>query len=124
MALVSELIQIGLSPQQAEFLGDIQQNTITANGTTQGAATALTGSICRITTCTAGVNDAVLLPLVSVSKQKCIFIRNDTAAIAQVFPSSGDSINNLGANNPRTIAANSGAIFLPITTTQWIGINV
>ena len=124
MGLVAQLVSIGLSPQQATFLGHTQSEFIVANGTTQGAATALTSTLNRIGTCTAGVNDSVRLPFIANVTEKLILVRNDTAANGKVFPESGEFINNLGLNNGIVLPANTGALFFPTGSSRWNTIGI
>lgn len=122
MALSKEIGQLGFIARIADFLGDTQSDTLSATGTTQGAALALTSTINNITTCTAGANDSVKLPLISAAKSSYVFIRNSTAAIAQIFPGSGDSINALAANAALNLAATTGTILFRVSSTKWISL--
>lgn len=120
MALAADLVQIGINSQQSSFLGDVQSDAVSATGTTQGTGTALTNDIIRVTTATAGVNDALTLPLIATCKKTYKFIRNDSAATVNVFPGSGESINNLAANASIAITANNALIFARVSSTKWV----
>lgn len=125
MAKAADLAKIGFSSKEADFLGHTQHDNVAANGTIQSTATRLTGTICRITTATAGINDAVMLPDVELLRQAIIFVRNDSAATVQIFPWPEDTIENpLTPNTAVNIGANGSAIFAPIAAGRWIVINL
>lgn len=70
---------------------------LTAAGTTQGTATAITGFIAVIDTVTAG-NDGVLMPT-PVDDGETVFVRNNDAADqVKLYPHSGSNWNGLGVN--------------------------
>lgn len=120
MALAADLVQIGIRSQQADFLGDVQSDAVSAAGTTQGAGTALTNDIIRVSTATAGVNDALTIPLIATCKKSWKVVRNDSAATVNVFPGSGQTINNLAANASIAITANNALMFFRVSSTKWI----
>lgn len=123
MALASNLVQIGISARQADFLGDTQEDAITATGIILANAYQLTKSINRITTAVAGVNDAVKLPSIGSTKYSALVIRNDTAAIVQVFPGSATEAINAGAGGAAiNLAAGAGALFAIVEASRWVQI--
>jgi hypothetical protein len=120
-ALTSDLTGIGLTAQQAKMLGDTQHNSITANGLTQGTATALNGSINHVTVVTA-TNNGVILPLAVSTPYSVIIVRNsDGADTLNIWPAVGDSINSL-VNTPIAAAAGVGRVLAKISSTGWISI--
>ena len=120
MALATDLKQLGLTTSQVEFLGNTQANDLSANGTTQGAGTAITSTISRFTDVTAGVKDASTLPLIKNIKSFPYVVRNDSAATLNVFPASGESINSLAANASIGVTTSSALLFYPISSTAWV----
>lgn len=120
MSKVSDLVQIALTPQQAEFLGHTQDNALAAAGNSQGTATLITKTINRLVTITAGSADGLRLPPIATVKKFPIYILNDTLTDADLFPSTGETINSLSANT--AIAFPSLAFFTcsPITSTKWM----
>ena len=89
---------------------------ISAAGTTQGTATALTNAVNFISTVTA--NTGVILPANSTAGDS-VFIYNGGANSLKVYPTSGASINQLSANASVTLATNTGLILFCGSTTQW-----
>ena len=89
---------------------------ITANGTTQGAATAITKGFNVVATCT-GTNYSVVLPA-SVAGMR-VMIRNNTANTLYVYPASGSAINLLSTNAAYQQSANTTNEFYCISGTQW-----
>ncbi len=124
MALSRLLTAIGIvQPKWADFLGDTQEAAITATGTNQSGAYQLSKNINEITTCDAGVNDGVKLPLISGTAYSIFYIRNSSAEDAKVYPASGNGIGSAAPlNDPITLAAGTGAVFAVITSTVWIQI--
>jgi hypothetical protein len=121
MPLSSDLVQIGFSSRESDFLGDTQSNSISLAGTTQGAGVPITSSINRITGGTGGVDDAATLPLAANFKGSFIAIRSDFIGFAaQIFPGVGDSINGLAANAAYSLAAGTGILLFKISSTSWI----
>lgn len=118
-ALTSDLVGIGLTSQQAKMLGDTQNNTVTANGNTQGTATALTGSINNVTVVTA-TNNGVILPLAASTPYSWIMVRNsDAADTLNVWPAVGDAMNAL-VNTPVGVAVGTGKVFCKINSVGWV----
>lgn len=123
MALASNLVQIGISAREADFLGDTQDDSITANGVTLAAGYAITKSINRLTTVVAGVNDAVTLPAIGATKYSKIVIRNDTAANAQVFPNSATEAIDANAGGAGVaLAAGTAATYCVVSSTRWVSV--
>ena len=88
-----------------------------AAGTTQGTATALTKTVNFITTVTSGSAEGVALPGAAAGLN--ITIVNTTSTNLNVYPASGDTVNDLGTNNPYVIAAKSSMQFNALDTTAW-----
>lgn len=82
----------------------------------QSGATALTGSINKVTTCATG-GDSSLLPFATVGKR--VSVRNGGAASMNVFPQTGESINEGAANAAFAVAAAKTAIFECVAATLW-----
>jgi hypothetical protein len=89
---------------------------ITAStGSSQGDGV-LTSSINQISTCgTAG--DAVTLP--SAKPGKVLWITNDGAEAADVFPASGDNIDEAGANTAKALPADGEMQFICTSAGHW-----
>lgn len=95
-----------------------------------GAATALTafatGGQTDATQLTAGYNevttvatagDSVKLPAATISQM--VIVKNEGAAIADIFPATGDTINDGAANAAIPIAPGSTIVFNAINSTNW-----
>lgn len=122
MALASDLVQVSVVSNVANFLGDTMSASLSATGTTQGTALALVSSINEVTTVTAGVNDGVILPAVITTPYSKISIRNGSAANLQIYPASGQSINALAANAAYVLAATTGIMLCKISSSRWVTI--
>lgn len=119
-ALASFLKKIGEPARLAALLGHVQQDNISANGTTQNSATLLTGTLCRVSTATVGVNDSIRIS--KIVEVRCIptVVRNDSAGAVQLFPSSNEQINSLGVNNSYSISSGTIVHIWPISSARWI----
>jgi hypothetical protein len=92
-------------------------NTLTAAGTVQADATAI-GTKSMVFVLAAG-NDTVGIKLPAASPGKFIIVKNTGAGGLKVWPSTGDAINAVGANNALTMATVTSAIFVASSTSQW-----
>lgn len=88
---------------------------ISAAGTTQGTATALTASFNEITTVAAG--QGVVLP--SPEAGEIMLIANQGANAMNVYPASGHSINNLTTNASISVASNSRKLLFSTSGSKW-----
>lgn len=92
-------------------------STIVAHaGGGQGSAVPLTTMINRISTVGTAA-DSVLLPAAVVGLQ--IFVANDTATSANVFPAGTDSINALSASAAFALAGGKNALFTCTVAGKW-----
>jgi hypothetical protein len=89
---------------------------ITADtGSAQGNGV-LTSSINQIATC-ANAGDAVTLP--SAKPGKVLWVANDGANASDVFPASGDNIDEAGANTALSVAVNAEVQFICTSSGHW-----
>jgi hypothetical protein len=93
--------------------------SITAAGSTQGTATALTRPINVVTT--AAASTGVILPP-TVAGMRMIVINNGANALA-VYPQSGGAINALATNAAYSLAVGARLEFIAASTTQWYTLN-
>lgn len=107
---------------QSDVPGVIRDMGSAANGITaragggQANATALTKAINRVTTVgTAG--DSVKLPAAKAGAS--IAVINSTATSMNVFPQTGEDINDLGDNAAYAVAANKAVMFLCAVDGTW-----
>jgi hypothetical protein len=93
---------------------------ITAAGSTQGTATAISRQYNVVSTVTAG--QGVVLPAATAGMRLTVF--NTSATDLNVYPASGAAINSLAANAAYVLGGNTNAIDLvAVTATQWYTIN-
>lgn len=86
----------------------------------QGSATALTGTTNIIATC-ATLNDSVKLPAGVVAGDE-VWVRNNGAASANVFPQTGGAINGGSANAAVALAASKTMAFRSLGSGNWLAI--
>ena len=89
---------------------------ISAAGTTQGTATALTSAVNFLSTVASG--SGVVLSS-SAAGGDCQFIFNGGANPVKVYPPTGAKINGLATNAPAVVGVNTGCEFWCGSTTQW-----
>lgn len=94
---------------------------VSAAGTTQGTATALTRPITVVSTVSGGSADGVIMPSATAGMR--VIIINTSAATLKVYPASGGTINALSANAAYSMAAGTRLEFIATSTTQWYTIN-
>lgn len=107
-ATVGNLIQNGFT-----YLG--VDNNITAAGSTQSTATALTKQINVIAT--VAIGQGVKLP--DAATGFMITLINTTNNPVNIYPYSGDQIDSLSANVPYILGAKARLQFVATSTTQW-----
>jgi hypothetical protein len=89
--------------------------SISAAGSTQGTATALTKDVNVVSTVSAG--QGVVLPT-AVGGMR-ITVMNTSPTALNVYPATGAGINNNGANVAFALPGNGRLDFLAVTSTQW-----
>jgi len=113
---VVDLVSVGSGGGGSLTVG----NGLSATGTTQGGALALTADWNQVTTITASSAEAVVLP--TAAADSIITIKNDDSADDLViFPASGDDIN--GGSTDASISLSPGATITLICddTASWTG---
>jgi hypothetical protein len=88
--------------------------TVSAAGTTQGTATALTSDTNVVTT--VGANSGVILASGRTKPQRVL---NRGANALKVYPQTSAQIEALGSNAAATVNVGQAVTFLPVSSTQW-----
>lgn len=104
------MIRSGNAPLNVEVL--------TAAGSVQGDATGIPVKSSPALIVAAGDN-AVGIKLPPATKGKWFVIKNTGTGGLKVWPSSGDAINALGADNAITMATVTSAVFVAQDSTTW-----
>ena len=105
------------STQVAAILLDVG-TSISAAGTTQATATALTNTLNGVTTAAAG--SGVVLYGGSAGDSQTVY--NGGANAVNVYPPSGAKINGLATNSPHLLATNTACEFWFLSATPVIGV--
>lgn len=92
---------------------------LTAGGTTQATALAITKDVNVISTTAASAS--VVLPTAAAGMM--IIVMNKGANALNVYPASGGQIDSLGLNNAFSMPVGSRLMFIATTTTQWDTLN-
>jgi hypothetical protein len=106
----------------SDVAGAIRDMSSAANGITafagggQASATPMTRAINRVTT-VATAGDSVKLPLAKAGAS--IAVINSTNTSMNVFPQTGEAINDVAANGAYAIAANKAVMFLCAVNGTW-----
>jgi hypothetical protein len=115
MAIVQRLMGSGFAPQAAvNAVGDFS-GALTATGTTQGTALALTAATNYVGT-TAG-STGVQLP--ACSPGDIVYVYNGGASTLSVYGQTGDAIAGGAANAAFSVATVRGCAFIRVTATLW-----
>lgn len=99
MALIEELMGVGVPGAVATALGYGLENGATATGTTQSDAYALTRPVTQFTTVASGTG--ALLP--NATGKGDYVVTNGGAETLAVYPASGENINGATADLPLNI---------------------
>ena len=92
--------------------------TISAAGTTQGAATALAKSYNIVTSATAASAEGVVLPDCVAGLE--IDILNSTTATIKVYPNTGETIHSGSANAAVSLGAKMSLKLVGSSATNWV----
>jgi hypothetical protein len=90
--------------------------TVSAAGTVQGDATALTSDYNIITTVASGAG--VILPTATVGR-RIIIVNKDAADAVKVYPATGAAIDALGSNTALSLPVSGWLELDAASTTQW-----
>lgn len=91
---------------------------VSAAGTTQGTATALTKSFNEVTTVAASAGVALPAP----EAGEIVMVANQGANALSVYPASGHSINSLSANTAQSLATDTRRMFFAVSGSKWYAI--
>ena len=118
MGLAKNIVGAGFSWLQAQNTDLASTKTgISAAGTTQGTATALTADINLVSTATA-LQGVQLYN--GVQNDSMIVFNDNSGATIVVYPPTGGQLNNLTVNAGIQVANNTLAEFFKVTSTRWI----
>lgn len=112
MALVSDLIKVGLSVRQCEILGDTFAS-ISAAGTTVSDATAATSSIIHINA-TSGANAGVVLPKIDASPTKHYIVANESGSNARIY------VNDSATEGIKHFGTTGTAAYVNVGSGAWV----
>ena len=118
-ALATHLVAIGYNPQEASFLGVSQADGLTAAGTTQGTALLVPATINHFTTVAVGAAGA-RLPPIAQQKHAYVVVANSNAVTLNLYPATGEQINQLGVDAPTTVTVNRSLLLFPVSSTRWV----
>lgn len=121
MSLAQDLMGLGIPAEQALRLG-FQNIAVNAAGTAQGTAAAITvnpGNVYALVT-PASSQQGVLLPANAEIDSVVVISPTLATPLISIYPSTGQTIDLLGANLPITFAtANKNAVFVKRSATNW-----
>jgi len=106
---------IVLQPTGTLVLNSVNAGVTADTGSSQDDG-AITELITQVSVC-ATAGDAVTLP--SATAGMVIIVLNDGAESCDVFPASGDNIDEAGANVAHALAVNKNAMFIAHDATHW-----
>jgi len=108
----------GVSAGQAQALnGNAVNGAVTAAGTTQGTATAITADAAVVTTATTGQGVILYNGVIGDSQE----IYNDTIVDIRVYPPTGGKVNQVATNSGFVLAPKTSVRVKKMTATQWVG---
>ncbi len=118
MPLVRNQMGGGTSAGQAQALnGRAINSAITAAGTTQGTATAITADVNIVTTATSAQGVQLYNGIIGDSQE----VFNNTSTDIRVYPPTGGNVNQLAANSGFVLAPYTSVLVKKMTSTQWVG---
>jgi hypothetical protein len=118
MSIASKIMGGGFSAGQARAICGGVAQSVSAAGTTQGTATALTAGVNYVTT--AAASSGVIVPNMEIGD--AIEIYNGGANTLTVYPFTGGKINGVATNGGVSLATNTMIRLRKMTATQIGGI--
>ena len=117
MPLAKNVMSAGISAGKARAInGNNVQSAITAAGTTQGTAAALTGDTNVVTTATSA--QGVILYSGVPGDDQWVF--NNTLVDIRVYPHVGGKVNQIATNGAFVLAPQTCCHCKLLSSTQWI----
>lgn len=127
MPRVQDLVELKFLAIIAKHLGFVTDgaegifSSLTAAGNnSQANAYQIIGNINQFTTVTSTNNSAKLPTALSSANGQIIIRNSDSADSINLFPATGDSLNNLAVNTPIQISPNSAVICFKMNDIQWV----
>jgi hypothetical protein len=105
-------LERAINPSNTSLLSSSRAFSVSAAGTVQGDATALSSTWNVVTTVASGAG--VILP-----SSGQVWVRNSGANALKVYPPSGGAINALSTNAAATVAVGAAVLFDTSNGTQW-----
>lgn len=93
--------------------------SISAAGTTQGTATALTSADNEVTS--VGVGSGVILPSAATAGDTVTVFNAGTNTL-KVYPYTSEQINALPTNQHFLLSVNTGVMLKKVSSTRWFGV--
>ena len=118
MALAWKLFGSGLNSLQVAAIGNDVASGLTATGTNQATAYAMTAADNEFTT----VADGSGARLYAGTPGDSQTVYNGGANPITVYPPTGSQINGLGTNNGVALPSATACLFKCVSSTRWIGI--
>jgi hypothetical protein len=120
MAYINDIAALGLSPQVANLVGESIKTGIAAAGNSQATAAQLTHTVNVIATATGTSADGVKLPT-AFTGARCVVI-NKSGETLDVWPATGDKIEDGSANAAVTQADNVNITYYAVDGENWYGL--
>jgi hypothetical protein len=116
MAQATDIMGLGMAPQQASLLGH-QVSALTATGSTQATAATMRSSLVEMTATGA---DGIILPTgASIGKEYYVF--NSSASTGLVYVPVGDTLNTT-LNGSVSVATHKGVMLVQYKKGFWMSI--
>ena len=115
MAAVTDLMGLGMPPRLAGLIATTP-SSVTAAGTTAGAATQITTKMCEVSSATSATG--AIVPNVSPGEYGFINCKTGSTASAVIYPPTGSSATFNNASSV-TLAADKSMIWWRFSTTKF-----
>lgn len=116
---VANIIGSGYPGQAAGYISGSAADLLTATGSTQGTALAITADTNVVTTTAASTGVVFSGP---TSPGDEFVVKNLGASTLSVYPALGESIDAIAANGAYSLATTKSALFIKTSATRWVSI--
>lgn len=115
MASVQDLMGLGTAPRTAQLLATTP-SSVTATGTTAGAAAQITTKMCEVTSATS--QTGAIVPNISPGEYGFINCKTGSTASAVIYPPTGSSATFNNASSV-TLAADKSMVYWRFSATKF-----
>jgi len=119
MSIQRKFVANGMAPRLAQVVGGTVATGLSAAGSNQGTAVALSSDDFQVFSTVGGGQGCIFATLYAPMDR--VWIANGGAHTLLVYPASGGQINNAGANAGLSLSSGTLGVFVSVDGLNWWG---